>query len=307
MANVATQANPFCNSAWPWVEPVAGVGGTPPGGVRWPRVSVVIVTKGEPAATLRMVRSVLAQGYPDVEPIVVHDGDEGDGLREAVGADASRVAHWEHRPGAATAAAFDHGAAAASGEVLTVMSGEDVHLPWTLWCAALAFATFPQVRWLRGCPARSSGGVVHRVGAAVPYPRELVRRGLFHDSRGGLGRMPPACSFWRRSLWDEAGGFANRSPAFAVRCAERDEVYVASTVLAGSGAAPPSPPSPPEDPATRGAGGVRGLRAYQALRRVGVARRLVARAAGLRRFRGPVLKWDFSSTAYRLSYERLFP
>ena len=100
-----------CARLWPLAEPRVGEG--------FPSVSVVVACAGDVALVPARVADLLAQGYPDLEVIVVLDGVAADAdLRERVGELGARVRMLALPEAGGKTVAQNFGAAEARGEVL---------------------------------------------------------------------------------------------------------------------------------------------------------------------------------------------
>jgi glycosyltransferase involved in cell wall biosynthesis len=320
-----------CRSAWPWVEPDPGFPKVPaglapqPGApvVNWPKISVVTPNYNYGHLIERTIRSVLAQGYPNLEYIVIDDGSTDDSI-SIIRKYESRLAHWEHHSNCGQYKSVNKGFSLASGDVFVWLDSDDIQLPWTLWCVGAIFARFPQVQWIVGQPAVFYDGIVHHVTPLKPFPREFIRAGLYYGYLpGGLGWISQENLFWRRSLWEKAGPLRTQLTVGAdydmnVRFAEHAELYAVSTLLGGFGVRPGQNRSTVERAQyeadiSRVLGELRDkgrtlpdVRFYQQFRHVRGVRGLVSRMLSMKRYRGPVLQWDFNAAQYCIKYQPFF-
>src|SRR5688500_4321433 len=117
---LATAAASTSMSVWPWVEPVPGLSLAPspapeaPGG-RWPKVSIVTPNYNYAGLIEGTLRSVLNQGYPDLEYIVIDDGSTDDSV-DVIRRYGDRLAHWEQHPNQGQYGTINKGMKRATGE-----------------------------------------------------------------------------------------------------------------------------------------------------------------------------------------------
>jgi glycosyltransferase involved in cell wall biosynthesis len=153
--------------------------------------------------------SVLSQGYPELEYIVV-DGASKDGSPEIVRKYAERLAWWVSEPDTGHWDALHKGFAHSSGAIMGWLNSDDKLLPWSLNIVAEIFETFPEVEWLTSL-AQIRWDARGRAVRCLPQPgfsragflagENLPRPGAF-----STGWIQQESTFWRRSLWDRAGG-----------------------------------------------------------------------------------------------------
>ncbi len=144
------------------------------------------------------LQSVLGQGYPGLEYVVV-DGGSSDGSADLVRAHESDLAWWVSEPDHGHPDAINKGFAHTTGEIMCWINSSDVQYPWTLQTVAEIFAQLPEVQWLLGVPSELglSGG-----------PKKVAPAYFnVYDVLAGRYRwIQQESVFWRRSLWERAGG-----------------------------------------------------------------------------------------------------
>jgi GT2 family glycosyltransferase len=321
-------------SVWPWLEP-GPAGATPavgaaspasPGdGVAWPKISLVTPNYNGADQIEATLRSVLAQGYPNLEYVVIDDGSKDDSPR-VIEKYAPLLSHWDHRPNRGQYATINEGFTHTTGEVMAWLNSDEIFMPWTLRAVGYIFARFPDVQWVIGHPTLIQHGTIHRVMRFTPYPRLMVRSGLFHGGPGGLGWIQQQSMFWRRGLWEKAGELKLEFGLAAdyelnIRFADHAELYATTSVLAGyhhqgergrsvagreryiaevNGVMTKLADDPELAKVHRDVRLFEKVQRYPGVR--GIARRLMSIPA----YRGPVLRWDFDSASYGLVYESFF-
>ncbi|HTH48194.1 MAG TPA: glycosyltransferase [Candidatus Limnocylindria bacterium] len=92
------------------------------------------------------------------------------------------------------------------GEILGWLAAGDFYTPYTLAVVQQVFAAYPDVEWITGIPGYffEERGIVFSEPVAPVYLQEAVRRG-WHNGLW-LPTLQQESMFWRRSLWDRAGG-----------------------------------------------------------------------------------------------------
>lgn len=154
------------------------------------------------------LHSVLDQGYPQLEYIVV-DGGSRDGSPQIIERHAPQLAYWVSEPDRGHAHALNKGFARSSGEIMAWINSDDLYLPWTLRTIAEIFATHPEVEWITGVNAwwDDQGRLVNT--------RENFKN-KYDYLIGRYAWIQQESTFWRRSLWERAGGKLDESYRFMV-------------------------------------------------------------------------------------------
>ena len=144
----------------PQVEaPSSRLDPTPIGaGVVRPGLGITVVTPSfEQVRFLEAcIRSVLDQGYPDLEYIVV-DGGSQDGSAEVLRRYEDRLAFWISEPDRGQAHAINKGLARSTGEVLGWLNSDDLLLPGSLHRIGRAFRRRSETMAVAGLRRRIDG------------------------------------------------------------------------------------------------------------------------------------------------------
>jgi glycosyltransferase involved in cell wall biosynthesis len=154
------------------------------------------------------LRSVLDQGYPDLEYAVM-DGGSTDGSPEIIRRYADRLAAWRSRADGGHMDALQEGFDRSTGEVMGWLNSDDMHAPWTLRVVAEVFRELPEVEWITSLfpLTMNEDGLLVGTRKVEGFHAEAFYRGRnaplqpwFYSSM-----IQQESTFWRRSLWEKAG------------------------------------------------------------------------------------------------------
>jgi glycosyltransferase involved in cell wall biosynthesis len=177
------------------------------------------------------IRSVLDQGYAKLEYVVI-DGGSTDGSVEIIERYRHRLHYFVSEPDSGHASALNKGFAKTSGEIMAWINSDDLYLPWTFRTVSEIFEAFPDVNWIVGLNTwwNEKGAMI-----ATRY----VYNNIFDYLSGSFFGIQQESVFWRRSLWERAGGTINENYRFMVdaelwtRFFALDNLWHAGCVLSG--------------------------------------------------------------------------
>ena len=102
--------------------------------------------------------------------------------------------------------AVNKGFAQSKGDVMAWLSADDIYTPWALGTVQAVFKANPQIMWLTGIAAYHLEGM--SIGMCRPIPQiffqSLIKKGLYSSKHFGFLQLETI--FWRKSLWEKAGG-----------------------------------------------------------------------------------------------------
>lgn len=184
-------------TGWPWTEAGAPFPEAMPNGRSWPKVSIVTPSWNQGAFLEETIRSVLLQGHPNLEYIVI-DGGSTDESTAIIRKYEPWLVYWVSERDNGQSHAINKGFARATGEILGWVNSDDLYERDALQHVATYFANTPECDLLYG-----NGWYVDEAGNKTapcswirPYDRRLFLTTNFI--------LQPA-AFWRRSLWANAG------------------------------------------------------------------------------------------------------
>jgi glycosyltransferase involved in cell wall biosynthesis len=168
---------------------------------RLPRVTLVMPSYNQAQFLEEAINSVLSQGYPRLEFIIM-DGGSTDGSVEIIRRYESHLSYWCSMRDHGQYFAIQKGFDLSRGEIMGWLNSDDKLYPSALGYLGLTFLLYPHVRWIT-----SKAATIHLSG------RETLAGETFlfsreHYLKDGFDRpyIPQEGTFWRRSLWEEAGG-----------------------------------------------------------------------------------------------------
>jgi glycosyltransferase involved in cell wall biosynthesis len=162
-----------------------------------PYVSIVTPSLNHREFIERTIRSLLSQHYPRLQYVVM-DGGSDDGTQEVIERYADRLHHFESGPDSGQAAAINAGFAHSDGEIMGWLNSDDLLLPSALAYIAQMFVQHPEVDLVYG----------HRI-LLDERDRDVglwVTPAFSPDLIRWFDYLPQETVFWRRRLWERAGG-----------------------------------------------------------------------------------------------------
>ena len=204
-------APPAGRTGWPWTEETPAAPPRTMGGHPWPRITVVTPSFNQAGFLEETLRSVLLQGYPNLEYIVM-DGGSTDGSVEIIERYARWIAHWRSGPDEGQSDAINQGFLRASGDVIGWLNSDDIYCPGALQRAGDGLADGAADMFMGAMDkVLVHDAHVEFVKRSSPHEDEAFHGfPIFKDGRrhGFHFIQPPA--LWTRELWERTGGLDAR-------------------------------------------------------------------------------------------------
>ena len=127
---------------WPWTESAEPLPATMADGSPWPRISLVTPSFNQGAFIEETIRSVLAQGYPNLEYVII-DGGSTDETVEIIRKYERYVSYWVSEPDRGQSHAINKGIARCTGEIFNWLNSDDLLCPGALRAVAEVWRRSP--------------------------------------------------------------------------------------------------------------------------------------------------------------------
>ena len=162
-----------------------------------PLVSIITPSYNQANFLEETIRSVLDQGYPNLEYIIV-DGGSTDGSLEIIQKYADRLAWWVSEPDQGQTDAINKGFSQAKGEILAWLNSDDTYLPAAVAEAVGYLQAHPEIGTVYGDAnlIDDEGNIIGRFPAKQTDNRRLMR---------GYVHVPQQATFFRAELWRKVG------------------------------------------------------------------------------------------------------
>jgi glycosyltransferase involved in cell wall biosynthesis len=182
---------------WPWTETSKPLSEAMSDGTQWPRISIVTPSYNQGKFIEETIRSVLLQGYPNLEYMIV-DGGSTDNSLEIIKKYEKYLSYWVSEPDKGPTDAINKGWQRATGEIIAYLNSDDAYFPGALATVAEAFQQNPQAKAIYGKEFRiNQEGLI----LAEYSVKEGSRLSLLN-----LNALPQPATFIKKILLDSIGG-----------------------------------------------------------------------------------------------------
>ncbi len=183
-------------TGWPWTEETPASAKLAASTL--PRISVVTPSYMQAEYLEETIRSVLLQGYPNLEYFIL-DGGSKDGSADIIQRYQPWLAGWRSSRDDGQSATINEGWKQATGDIIAWINSDDTYHPNALLTAGETFSKSTEVRWL--------GGIVDDCHADGRFLKRHLPAGA--NLTESLGRRAPGYHqpgmFWRRAVLDQIG------------------------------------------------------------------------------------------------------
>jgi glycosyltransferase involved in cell wall biosynthesis len=203
----------------------------------WPKITVVTPSFNQGQFIEETIRSVLYQGYPNLEYFVI-DGGSTDNTVEILKKYESKISYWVSEKDKGQTHAINKGFERATGSIYAYLNSDDVYMPYTLKLIAEIFMKFNEVQWLTGYKTHLNANYVFSpdVNATYLFDRKFFRKGLHILPILGWNQQPS--TFWTSQLHKKSGNQfnelidGNMDINLWIRFSEHERLFFLSALLA---------------------------------------------------------------------------
>lgn len=165
-----------------------------PAGSPWPKVSIVTPSYNQGQFLEETIRSVLLQGYPNLEYIII-DGGSTDNSVEIIRKYEPWLTYWVSESDKGQAEAINKGWAKTTGQILTWLNADDIYYPITLASMAKIFSIEKNAQLVY-----ANVDVLNEIGHVVD--NFTARQFSFEEILCSYGFIPQQTAFFKRTAFD---------------------------------------------------------------------------------------------------------
>lgn len=186
---------PAGKTGWPWTVETPPLPAVQPGGAPWPRLSIVTPSFNQGDFIEETIRSVLLQGYPNTEYIVM-DGGSSDATVAILQKYAPFIAHWRSEPDDGQADAINKGFRLSTGDIRAYLNSDDFYLPGAFAAVAGLFSRLDCDIVVGRRQFGFNGFRPFRRSWWLSQLRPFSPLFVLHDAAENYG-LPQDCVFWK--------------------------------------------------------------------------------------------------------------
>ncbi|MEZ4858034.1 MAG: glycosyltransferase family 2 protein [Flavobacteriaceae bacterium] len=168
---------------------------------QYPKISVITPNYNQGAFLEQTLRSVLDQRYPNLEYIVIDGGSTDDSVT-IIKEYQDRLQYWISEKDNGMYHALNKGFQKATGEIMCWINSDDVLCEGSLQFVAEIFTRHQEISWVQGYPS-----VIDEKGELLFQRDPVGTKAYFYryQYRKDFSFIQQESTFWRRSLWEQAG------------------------------------------------------------------------------------------------------
>ncbi len=169
---------------------------------KYPKISIITPVYNQSQYIEATILSVINQNYPNLEYIII-DGGSTDGTLDILKKYDNKITSWISEPDRGMYHAINKGFSTSSGEIMAWINSDDILLPNSLFNMARLFKDLEHINWIQGLNSfiDLDGNVIN-----TNSPKKFS---FIKFLKGDFKWIQQESTFWRRSLWVQAGSEVN--------------------------------------------------------------------------------------------------
>jgi glycosyltransferase involved in cell wall biosynthesis len=197
----------------------------------YPKISIVTPSYNQAKFIEETICSVLDQAYPNLEYVIV-DGGSQDGSVDIIKKYEKYLTWWISEPDKGHGNAINKGFSKTTGEIMAWLNSDDKYKDKSFFKVAEIFNIYNDVNWIVG-----KSGNWNKKGEFIR--EEFLYKNIYDFLLGDYKWIQQESTFWRRKLWNCAGGYINENYKFMIdgelwtRFFTFDNLWHINHVLAG--------------------------------------------------------------------------
>jgi glycosyltransferase involved in cell wall biosynthesis len=198
----------------------------------YPKISIVTASYNHGKYIEKTIQSIVHQCYPNLEYIII-DGGSTDNTLDIIRQYEHHISYWVSEKDSGVMEAINKGSKKATGEIMAFINSDDLLHPNALFTVAEIFTAHDNVKWLLGAST-----VYDEAGRAV-FVKQSKGFTKFHYMLHEFEWIQLESTFWRKSLWDEAGGYFVEDLKYAgdfdlwIRFFHLTKLYITDALIGG--------------------------------------------------------------------------
>lgn len=172
-------------------------------------ISIVTPSYNQVTFLHETIDSVLSQRDPNLEYVII-DGGSTDGSVDVIKQHAGSLTYWISEADQGHYDAVNKGFSRTTGDIMAWINSDDKYTPSAFSVVRDVFTQFPEIQWLTtvqplGWNAKGQATSINFSGG---FNRTSFFKGGNLPMKGSFQRrfIQQESTFWRRSLWEQAGG-----------------------------------------------------------------------------------------------------
>ncbi len=174
----------------------------------YPKITIVTASFNHGKYIEKTIQSIVNQGYPNLEYIIIDGGSTDDSV-DIIKKYQQHITYWVSEKDKGVMDAINKGAQRATGELMAFINSDDLLHPKALFTIAEIFTSYPDISWLLGAST-----IYDEEGRAV-FVKQSKSFTKFHYMLKEFEWIQLESTFWRKTLWDKAGGFFDENLRYA--------------------------------------------------------------------------------------------